>query len=539
MFAVHDRMHGVRAPQQSSLQLNRQRSPLKQRCMATQQRYSSLPVDEAEDAGPAIPTPPVGMDSGAGWGTVPNIHWRSLSREKLRRHPRYIALPAVDELLSSTWFGPAPWTWGMIRQEDPLWWSLHAGRLTASCLQGATGLRERDAARRLDLPRAASSRAHACDAAARLAQPVLVLSRHDEAASSEQKSQHALLAAAMADVVAFNNRLAAEPPEAPPDDVTSIAMRFAAQPPLGSGTKKGRGPKRGRSGQSQVAMTPEHRASQSAAARGVGAVRCAWGTAQESGTLFALLAAFPEAILLEVGLCTPCVSFAPPITQQPAHKHTLPVSWHDMLGVPHDMLAALPPMGASPDALIAWPLNSQYAPTCIDASNPLPPPLHAGAFLVGVPLEGVVLECVEVKNACPFREGRASINSGEHRYVLSDRGPPTTCPPGHVPQLQMQMLCTGASSALLACESATQGMALFRVFRDDAYLADMLHLIAAFTAMRGAFPRYPAQLFGHPHPQAARHEAFVQRTRSIAAAAQLVDFVTMPSRPAGNSRPFL
>jgi hypothetical protein len=492
-------------------------------------RYNclSLAGKEKEEAGEPQRSRPgpvaAGDDSYRASGRTPNLYWRSASREQLRSHARYVALPEVEDVVASPWFG-SEWSYSFIRQEHALWWALHAGRLTASCLHGALGLRERDASRRLGLPRVASSRGHACSAAARLAEAPMAPAVKDRMRGAEPGG-FALLAAAFSHVVAYNAApsmaAAPAPPQQPSQEATAAAVRLAT----------------GKKGKKKAALiaampdTPEARKSQSAAQRGLTSVRLAWGTAQEGGTLWAVLAAFPAVTIFDVGLCVPCDASSI-IDARPAGKP--PASWHTSLGVPLDVLAGLPPCGASPDGMLAWPSDSPFAPPK-STSSP-----HSGLYHLGIPMEGVVLECLEIKNVCPFREGRPSLNSGQPSYVLSDKGPPSSCPPSHMPQLQWQMLCTGTCSALLCVESATLGMACFRIARDDAYLADMLHLLAAFTAMRGAFPKQPGQLFGSG-PHSTRHAAFLARTRHLADTAPLLDFIAAPVRPRteANARPFI
>lgn len=44
----------------------------------------------------------------------------------------------------------------------------------------------------------------------------------------------------------------------------------------------------------------------------------------------------------------------------------------------------------------------------------------------------------------------------------------------------MEMLATGAPSALLVSKSATRGLRVFRVRRDEAYIGQMLALVSRF-----------------------------------------------------------
>ncbi len=158
--------------------------------------------------------------------------------------------------------------------------------------------------------------------------------------------------------------------------------------------------------------------------------------------------------------------------------------------------------------------------------------------------DDVILEVVEIKNVCPFREAapKPSKRKGaapRRSYTLSDRGPPSALPPAHVPQLQLEMLCAGAGSALLAIESATRGMALYRMYRDEAYISQMLHFVARFNAEFVLSPtrRWPVgELFGG----STEHAEFLRRTVALAQEAQLMDFVAEPRRPAdADARPFL
>lgn len=95
---------------------------------------------------------------------------------------------------------------------------------------------------------------------------------------------------------------------------------------------------------------------------------------------------------------------------------------------------------------------------------------------------GVVLvrEAVEVKNSCPFvykGQRKARKRGINIHYVVSDRGPHGGLWPLWVPQLQAHMAAAGTGSALLLSRSASRGVRLFRVYRDDAYLVSALDLV--------------------------------------------------------------
>jgi hypothetical protein len=242
-----------------------------------------------------------------------------------------------------------------------------------------------------------------------------------------------------------------------------------------------------------------------AAAHGDSGVRCAWGSAAEAGTLYGLLAAFPEARLAEAGLCVP-----PP----DALRHAPP---------------GVPPLGASPDALIAWPAASPHAP---------PPAAGADAAAER-------WEVVEVKNSCPFR--RTGSAAAARDFVLSDRGPPNDFPTQHVAQLQLEMLCARTASGLLVCDSATRGAAVYRMLRDEQYLQWTLTLLARFAnlhvvpggASGAAWPGGRAELFSRG-ADAQLLADWLARTRRLAGRAQLLDYIAAPRRPdEADERPFL
>lgn len=69
---------------------------------------------------------------------------------------------------------------------------------------------------------------------------------------------------------------------------------------------------------------------------------------------------------------------------------------------------------------------------------------------------------------------------GRGRWVCCDSGPRAAVPVQYVPQLQLEMLCTGLQSALLVSRSATRGTHIFRMWRSDRYCALLLCVAAAF-----------------------------------------------------------
>jgi hypothetical protein len=96
---------------------------------------------------------------------------------------------------------------------------------------------------------------------------------------------------------------------------------------------------------------------------------------------------------------------------------------------------------------------------------------------------------------------------------------------------------------LLVVESATRGMAVWRLRRDDAYVGAMLALLATFNGLYGpaggALPS-GAHVDIFPPSAAAAHAAFLRRTAALAAEAHMLDFIAAPRRPPdADARPFL
>jgi hypothetical protein len=95
------------------------------------------------------------------------------------------------------------------------------------------------------------------------------------------------------------------------------------------------------------------------------------------------------------------------------------------------------------------------------------------------------------------------------RYVVSDRGPRERVAVEWVPQLQLQMLCAGTPSALLASRSATKGIRVFRVARDDVYLRQMLAVASRLWTAHVLLHRPPPADVYASMPE---YGAFLQRT---------------------------
>lgn len=425
-------------------------------------------------------------------GALPNIHWLALPFPALRLNSGFEALPPVDRVLvagnaSYRWvhcFGritfPVAHMWAQVgqprrcryvRQDDPLWSRLHQGLLTTGRLPQALGFYEAGTAKRLGLGSARVSHGRLLSAYTHLCEERYVPATNPNVTEEASDEHNARVTAAfnatkLAEAQAeWEARQAAAAAEAAAlaEEAEDAGAAAAEAPAAGAAAGKRRRGRRRRGKAAAAAgddgdgappgvplaallmdsWSPGEEAKLRYArylgALGLGAVRCAWGSAQEGSTLLALMRLLPGSRLGEVGLC--CLEAA-----------DLPPEWGFAPG-------SLPPLGASPDGIIHHcgpPAAAAAAAAVLDG------PAAGGeleAALAGLALEdrarccvGVagLTEVVEVKNTCPFgtstrRGGNGKVKSG---FVVSDRGPRDQVPPEWVPQLQLHMLAAGEPARL-------------------------------------------------------------------------------------------
>ncbi|GIL82547.1 hypothetical protein Vretifemale_11369 [Volvox reticuliferus] len=131
-------------------------------------------------------------------------------------------------------------------------------------------------------------------------------------------------------------------------------------------------------------------------------------------------------------------------------------------------------------------------------------------------------EVVEVKNHCPFvykGQRKARKRGLVIDYVVRDRGPIKSVWPLWVPQLQAHMACSGAESALLLSRSASKGIRLFRMFRDDSYIEAAFDILRELQYSQVARKQPPGS---DPWVGRAGYEDFVQHTVEVACGAETV-----------------
>ncbi|GIL42520.1 hypothetical protein Vafri_482 [Volvox africanus] len=131
-------------------------------------------------------------------------------------------------------------------------------------------------------------------------------------------------------------------------------------------------------------------------------------------------------------------------------------------------------------------------------------------------------EVVEVKNHCPFvykGQRKARKRGLVLDYVVRDRGPIRSVWPLWVPQLQAHMACSGAESALILSRSASKGIRLFRIFRDDKYIEAAFDILRELQYSHVARKQPPGS---DPWVGRAGFEDFVQRTVEVAGGAETI-----------------
>ena len=204
-------------------------------------------------------------------------------------------------------------------------------------------------------------------------------------------------------------------------------------------------------------------------------VRREWGSVQEETGLLTAMNVFPSASLQETGLH--------PLEALPT-LNEYALRW----GL--RSAADLPLIGASPDGILVHPNG--------------------------------ILEAVEIKTVCPFQVpsgGGKSKGGGKGKsaakLAVIDPGPKTAgqFPCAHVAQVQCEMLCTGTHTCVYVSLSATRGATIFRVHRNEEFIALMMVLLRRFFDEFVYTQTEPPENFFSHLPE---HVRLVELTASIA-----------------------
>jgi hypothetical protein len=348
-------------------------------------------------------------------GGEPNIGWRAITMDELRAHPSFLALPPAHLVLPTS-----PADLRLFRQDSWQWWECHAGRISTSACASCLGVYEERSASFLGVPPSLRGHGKALDAHSRLASPVLseYLRLHTDSADADAAAQQLAKAEKAARGVwrPREDSAAADHSGADGSSLSPFLCEYRRRAAAGRSRAGGGG---------------------RASFGSVGQIRMAWGSQQEATSILAALNFFgaQNATVEEAGL-------------QPLEA----IDADERAGLP----SGLPPIGASPDAIVRW---------------------HDGS-----------VEPFEVKNHAPFATNfRARTDPSLPRFEVRDPGPYDEVAVWHVPQLYLHMLCMGAGcrSALFMSASATKGVHIFRLRRDESLMRLMLTFVAKFAAEHG------------------------------------------------------
>eukprot|EP00955_Chlamydomonas_euryale_P083920 363901-Chlamydomonas_euryale.AAC.20 len=111
-------------------------------------------------------------------------------------------------------------------------------------------------------------------------------------------------------------------------------------------------------------------------------------------------------------------------------------------------------------------------------------------------------------------------------YRMSDTGPVQSLRPGWVPQLQMHCFAAGTPSVLVLSRSATRGLRLYRVVRNEAYIQRMLDCLTLLQTRHVSPQAVPDPSLYHG---LTSHVELLDQTSRIAAGATLL--LEVPSTP--------
>lgn len=422
-------------------------------------------------------------------GSVPNLFWRAVAMDDLRAARNFVGLPEESQV---TLAGAK--SFAFVRQGTEVWDALHDGRLTTGILKAALGFVEDGVPdkRALGLGKRQGGHNAILNACRRLQREKWC--DDDEVGDVADNARLRNEAA----TAAFNRQMDGEDDENDDecDDVETcdegvgelssgagsnasamdILAASLASAPKKKTSKKGK-KKRGSGKKNRVAgddasMLTNAQYSRALARGGEHAIRLAWGSAQEASTLCSMMVHFKGSTVYEAGLCMLDAA------------SDVPKAW----GV-----GPLPPVGASPDGLITMASGERFV--------------------------------IEVKNSSPFRQMPG-------RYIVADREPYTKPPAYHMPQVQLEMLCTGTRSALLAMQSMTYGIKIFRVERDDDFIASMLRRISRLYTMYARKGKDPPMNW---EVRSIEHKKMVGAAVRLAGAATVYDHIPTSLVPSDGS----
>ena len=547
-------------------------------------------------------------------GYLPNVYFgHALSFAELRRSSTFLALPPKEALCLLN-----ERCYMYLRQDDNLWSLLHTGVCTTSCIAASIGLLEPGAVKRLRLPKGRGSHSHMLDAYHRLCGKQVPPPREEDRCIEcrEIKDEREAHKYNIATIAAYNrgkgivtwdsseeqhlngsksrNNVAQD---LETEDSLSNEKEKVSQlensiketksvnhmtdcvlslPEKSQGVKVNsrcdkNGNERNRNRdkryinrnkpdlnikcEGNLRHSDDEREqyllkrSRQLGSQGPMAVCCAWGNIQEAVSLEELCKLFPRSRVAEVGLFM---------------LHELPEDWGFRAG-------SLPPIGASPDAMIWHPTNCHDGNVEVFDTKKISKDAQRNTGNFDAHGIDQLLECmgilnsnkkfsdrtlgesrreckvaanghwevVEIKNICPFAISQSRTNNRrKQKFIVNNRSPSLQLNASWIPQLQLHMICSGTSSALLLNRSALRGLRIFRVKRNDAYIRAMLQVLSIFWRQYVLSRRLPPK---DVFADLKEHHDMIKMTKLIIENAEVVMDVSAEQllHPKGDRRLFL
>lgn len=406
----------------------------------------------------------------------------------LRIHPLFRPLPPSNKVQVKN-----AADFSLFRQDSWQWDVLHIGRLTTSRAAACLGLFERVPSKKLKISSSMSGHDRALHVWSHLQEPTpenlhSVLNSEFKSVCSDRK----IIDGDKEDTLSLSHT--------PKTDKIASELKPIWEPcrldRLGEGFPYAYFPWRRSNCEDQNPMYRDLGRSNPQSAR------MAWGSIQEATAVLAAVNYFfhigTASIVTEIGMC-------------PLEATDLPISFSEVdIWLKEN---TLPPIGASPDALV-YHMNG----TC---------------------------EVLEVKCSSPFvyshqhdaqlhrKDGKETNRKGDKSSLMTVSYRPFSSDirPWHMPQLQLEILCAGTTctSALLVTLSAFNGANIHRIKRDDEYILQMLTWIRKFyiryvksSSNLSEFPEIPPMDYFHNEPN---YDLFLDKTLQLAASAELVTHI--------------
>ena len=368
------------------------------------------------------------------FGNLPDIEWRSIPEEHLRAHPCFEPLPPSNSLTTTDINSMEDVR--LFRQSSWQWDVLHRGRCTTSQAVAALGFLEEDAGSYLNVPR--SLRRGGVGAYHRLRSPALRSMKDLQDAGFFETKQEGYDDGDSDTSKEDTSKIWTQTDTRKNSNSPSFAAKYNIVVDDKERSRRRRKIK-------HISQSQGFERS----------IRMMWGNVQEPTAVLTALNYFwkqdPRIRLAEVGMCGAGLAMNQTSLVDDKNNGLL--------------------VGATPDAILIHPDGS--------------------------------VEAVEVKNHCPFFPATTTVTNNRnttHSSSSSTTKKKKTMTkeikrfrvrslefrdkvlPHYVPQLQMEMMCVGNNcrSVIMVRQTATNGSLIMRMYRDDAWITEMMYWLNRF-----------------------------------------------------------